>query len=245
MMIGGLFIALVVGAQPQARPSPDPRAAHIDAVTRYGVAVMNVRRDRLLTAAKQLEAIAKEDPDAVAPLRELVIVYRQLGREPDAIRVGREVLKKDPKDVDTAHTLARLLFDAGELKEAAAIAKIAVEFDFPPERADRAVAMCRDLASICEKANDLASAEAALRKAIGWVTERRKEVLEEGAFGPKEADTAAAECLERLGKILTRRKDFSGAADAFTAAAKLYADPKKVNDGASAARLNWNLSGAL
>jgi tetratricopeptide (TPR) repeat protein len=244
-MLTGLLVALALGGQPQVRPAPDPRAAHIDAVTRYGVAVMNIRRDRLLTAARQLEAVAKQEPDAVAPLRELVSVYRQLGREPDAIRVAREVLKKDPADVDTAHTLARLLFDAGELKEAVAGAKIALEGEFPARRADKAVAMCRDLATICEKADDLATAEAALKKAVEWVTDRRREVLTAGAFRPAEADTAAAECLERLGKVLTKRGSYGDAADAFAAAAKLYADPKKVNDAASAARLDWNLATTL
>jgi tetratricopeptide (TPR) repeat protein len=246
-MVSGLLVALALGAPPESTPTarPGSSAAHLDAVTRYGVAVMNAHHDRLLTAAKQLETAAKQDPDAVAPLRELVRVYSQVGREPDAIRVAREVVKKDPKDVDTAHRLAKLLFDAGELKEALAVAKAAVEVELPADRADKAVAMCRDLATIAEKANDLASAETALRKAVAWVTDQRKEVVAAAAFAPVDADLAAAECLERLGKVQTKRGNFGDAAESFSAAAKLYADPLKVNDAASAARLDWNLSGVL
>jgi tetratricopeptide (TPR) repeat protein len=238
-MVTGLLLALAVGAPPTPNPiSPD---AHKDAIARFGVAMWNLRRERLLTAVKQLEAAAKQDPDATAPLRELVRVYSQIGREPDAIRAAREVLKRDPQDVDMAHALAKLLFDAGDTKEAIAVAKLAAESTLTADRADTAVALYRDLASLCEKVNDHETAEIALRKAVVWLTEKRKFVIAAGAFTPKEADTAAAECLERLGKVQTKRGNFGDAIESFTAAAKLYSE--KANDVASAARLEWNLSG--
>src|SRR5438067_1183227 len=105
-------------------------------------------------------------------------------------------------------------------------------------------AALRDLATLCEKANDPAAAEAALRKAVELVVEKRKDMIAAAAFTPKEADTTAAECLERLGKVLTKRGKFADAAAAFESAAKLYADPK-ANDPSAAARLAWNLSGVL
>ena len=61
-----------------------------DALARYGAAVWDARRDRLLSAAKGFEAAAKQDPEATAPLKELVRVYVQLGREPEAIRIARK-----------------------------------------------------------------------------------------------------------------------------------------------------------
>ncbi len=244
-MLPGLLVAFTLGAPPADPPPirlPGAPESHKDAVAKFGAAVWNVRRERLLTAAKQLEATAKQDPDATAPLRELVKVYSQIGREPDAIRVAKQVLAKDPQDTDTAHLLARLLFDAGELKEAVAAAKLAAEGTFPIDRADKAVAVYRDLATLCEKANDPAAAEIALRKAIELLVEKRKEVIAAVAFTPKEADTTAAECLEGLGKVQTKQRKFADAAAAFESAAKLYADPR-VNDRDSAARLGWNLSG--
>ena len=215
---------------------------HKDAVARFGAAVWNVRRERLLTAARQLEAVARQEPEAVAPKRELIRVYSQIGREPDAIRIAKQVLERDPRDVDTAHTLARLLFDMGELKEAVAVAKLAAQETLPIERAEKAVAMYRDLATLCEKADDSATAAFALGKAVELLVEKRKEVLAAGAFTPKEIDTAAAECQERLGKVLTKQRKFEDAAIAFEAAAKLFADPR-INDPSAAARLAWNLSG--
>src|SRR5262249_13731935 len=149
-MIPGLLVALALCAPP-APTSPSPAASsesHKDAVAKFGAAVWNMRRDRLLTAAKQLEGAAKLDPDATAPLRELVRLYPQIGREPDAIRVAKQILAKDPHDTEIAHALARLLFDAGELKEAVAAAKLAAEATFPAEQADKAVAVFRDLAAL-------------------------------------------------------------------------------------------------
>jgi tetratricopeptide (TPR) repeat protein len=247
-MVAGLFVGAVlcVAAEPEAPPrAPGMAAAHKDALAKYGSAVWNLRRERLLTAAKQLEAAAKEDPEAVEPLRELVKLYAQLGREPDAIKLARKVLDKDPDDHDTAVLLARLLFDAGELKEAVAAAKLAADSSTLAERPEKAVRVYRELAALCEEAKDFRAAEDALRKAVELVTDRRAEVIAASAFTPKEADSEAADCLERLGHVLVKREKFGLAAEAYESAAKLYADPKKADDPGAAVRLNWNLSGAL
>jgi len=245
-MVAGLLVALALGAPPVESPTlrtPTTTEAHKDAVTKFGLAVWNIRRERLLTAVKQLETAAKTDPDANAPLRELVRLYSQIGREPEAIRVAKQIIARDPQDVDIAHALARLLFDAGEVKDAVAAAKLAAEGPLPTDRADKAVAIYRDLATLCEKANDPAAAEIALRKALVWLTEKRKEVIAARAFSPHETDTLAADCYERLGKVQTKLRKFDDAVEAFNAAAKLYADPLRANDTASAAKLAWHLSG--
>ena len=70
------------------------------------------------------------------------------------------MIEKDPEDYDTAALLARLLFDAGELKEAVAAAKLAAASPAPPEKPAPALRVYRDLATLCEKAGDLAAAEA-------------------------------------------------------------------------------------
>src|SRR5205085_839810 len=100
---------LGVGAPPDV-PNVAPRTEERkDALAKYGAAVWDARRDRLLSAAKGFEAAARQDPEAAAPQKELVRIYVQLGRDPEAIRAARKVLEKDPHDADTAHTLARLL----------------------------------------------------------------------------------------------------------------------------------------
>jgi tetratricopeptide (TPR) repeat protein len=250
-MIAGLFVGAVLCAAEPETPKLTPPAApgmseaHRDALARFGAAVWNLRRERLLTAAKQLEGVAKADPDAVEPLKELARLYAQLGREVEAIRVAQKALQKDPTDHETAILLARLLADAGELKDAVAAAKLAIESKTLPETPAKAVRAYRDLAALCEKAKDLAAAETALGKAVELLVDQRADVIAALAFTPKEADSEAADCLERLGRVRVKRGSFDTAAEAFEAAAKLYGDPKKADDPASAARLSWNLSGAL
>ena len=245
-MVAGLFVGAVlcVAAEPDTPPAGASEARR-DALARYGAAVWNLRRERLLTAAKQLEAAAKDDPDATEPLKELARLYAQLGRDPDAIRAARKVLAKDPTDADTAALLARLLSDAGDTRGAVAAAKLATESVALADRPDKAVRVLRELAAVCEKADDLAAAEAALRKALELVTDGRGAAIKAAAFTPREADTEAANAFERLGHVLVKRGKFDLAADAFASAAKLFADPRKADDPLGAARLGWNLSGAL
>jgi tetratricopeptide (TPR) repeat protein len=245
-MFPGLLLGVLMGAPPDPETRlPTVPESHKDALARFGAAVWNLHRDRLVTAARQLEEVMKKDPDATAPLKELIRVYSLIGREPDAIKIAKRILEKDPHDFDVAHSLSRLLFDAGELKEAVAAAKLAAESPIPLSRAETAVGVYRDLATLCEKANDPATAAIALKKAIALVVDKRKEVLASGAFTPSEADTAAAECLERLGKVQTKLKKYDEASTSFTAAARLFKDPLKANDPSAAARLDWNLSGVL
>jgi tetratricopeptide (TPR) repeat protein len=112
-------------------------------------------------------------------------------------------------------------------------------------RPEQALAVYRDLATLLERAGDPAAAEAPLRKALALIAAKRKTMIAATGFTPKEADAEAAETYERLGKILVKAKKAEPAAEAFRAAHALYADPRRVNDPAAAARLDWNLSGAF
>ena len=244
-MYSGLLAGalLGVGAPPDAAGVGPRTEPHMDALATYGAAVWNARRDRLLRAAAGFEAAAKQDPTATAPRKELVRLYAQLGRDTEAIRLARQVLDADPDDVETAHTLARLLFDGGEVNEAVAVAKRAAESPTLAGRPDQALAVYRDLATLCDRAGDPASAEAALRKALARLTENRKAVLASGLFSPRELDAECADTHERLGKLLVKQAKFDAAEAEFKAAHALYSDPTRADDPYSAARLDWNLSG--
>ncbi|MBY0455712.1 MAG: hypothetical protein K2V38_00080, partial [Gemmataceae bacterium] len=208
-MGAALIVGVLLGVAGQPDPTDTPRSPGMpdekrDALARYGSAVWNLRRERLLTAVRQLEAAVQADPDAAEPRRELARLYAQLGRDLEAIRTARKVLDKHPADYETALLLAKLLADAGELEDAVSAAKLATESPALGERPDRAVRALRELAALSEKAGAIPTAEAALRKAIEFVTDKRAEVVKAGAFTPKDADLAAAECLERLGHVLVK-----------------------------------------
>ncbi|QDU21152.1 tetratricopeptide repeat protein [Urbifossiella limnaea] len=242
-MSPGLFAGLLLLAPPD--PPREWSPAHRDAVARYGAALLQSRRDRLLTAAAGFEKAAKDDPAATEPLMELVRIYSQSGREPDAVRAARTVLERDPANTAAGLALARLLFGLGELGEAATVAKgVAggMNADATPERV---VTACRDLGTILEKANDAAGAADALGRARDVLIQHRKRLVVPGGFSATEADTALADCHERIGKALVAQKKADAAAESFRAAHAIYADSKRLNDASAAARLDWNLSGAL
>ncbi len=238
-------VLLLSPSQPPAAPAPDWSPAHRDALARYGAGLMQTRRDRLLTAAAAFEKAAKDDPDSTEPLKELVRLYNQIGREPDAVRAARTVLERNPADHDTAHTLARLLYELGELPEAVSVARSAAAGIDPARRPEKALALYRDLGTLLEKATDPAGAEAALTRARDVLVTHRKQLVVPGRLTPTEADTALADTQERLGKALVAQKKTDAAVAAFRAAHALFADPKRLNDRAAAARLDWNLSAAL
>jgi tetratricopeptide (TPR) repeat protein len=250
MLSGVVVIALLLSDgqpsphPPAASPQPSPSPARRDALARYGAGLWKARRDRLLSAARAFEAAANADPDATAPRRELVRIYSLIGREPEAIRIARGILEDDPDDADTAHRLANLLVDAGELKEAAEFARMAVagvEEEMPP---DRALALYRDAATILDRAEDSGGAAEVLQYALDLLVDGRKEVLASGLYTRQEIDAEAAEIYERLGKVHVKQRKPDEAIAAFKAAYKLSADRTRANDPGAAARLDWNLSSA-
>ena len=234
-MSAGLIVAVLLG--PGTPPADAPAEARRDALTRYGLALWQVRRDRLLSAARSLETAARQDPDSTAPLKELVRVYTHLGRDPEAIRAARRVLDKNPTDADTAHALARLLHDAGDLKEAVAAARLAADSPELADRPDKTLVVYRELATLLDSSGDPAAAADALRRAVELLTVRRKAVVGSGLFTAKEVDAELAETQERLGKVLVKAARFDAAAEAYLAAHKLHTNP------GDQARLDWNLSG--
>lgn len=230
-MVAGLVVAVAVWGMTPAGPG-DSRN---EALARYGAAVWQARRDRLMSAADSFERAARLDPAAVAPRRERVRVLARLGRDPEAVRTARAVLAADPADVATAHLLAELLADAGEPAEAVAVLKRAAGHLDPDARPDRALAVLRDLATLHQKAGDPAAAVAPLKQAADLFGPGRQRVIRSGMYTAAEADAAAAESYERLGQALVKAGRAGEAADPFRAAARL-AGPT------DAARLGWNLS---
>jgi tetratricopeptide (TPR) repeat protein len=241
MFVG--LLSLCLAAPPEEPLQPAASEAHKSALAQFGAGLWQARRERLLTAAKTLEAAAKQDPDSTAALKELISIYARIGREPEAIRAARNVLEKNPTDADTAHKLSRLLADVGEPVEAATFAKVAAEHIDPVEWPEKALAIYRDLAALEDRNGGAVGAARAWRLALDLLVNRRKAVLATAAWTPRELDADTADAYERLGKSLVKAGVAGEAAAAFEAAHKLYLE--KLNDRPSAARLDWNLSSAL
>lgn len=233
------LLLLAVLAAPASADELD--AARRDALARYGAGLLKARNDLPVQAVKQFEAAAKADPTSPAPHRELVKLYADLGRDPAAIRAARKALELDPADADTAHALGKLLYDGKKFADAAAALKQAAES--PRAAPVKRFGVLRDLARAREAAGDWAGAEEALRSALAVAADHRAALLKAAAYpSPADLDQAAAAVRERLGQSLVEQRKFSEASAAFREAAKQFTAagaPK------AAARLGWNLSGAL
>lgn len=221
-----------------AGPLSADEANRRDALAHFGTARLRTRTDNPVAAAKHLEAAAKLDPAAVAPRRELVSVYADLGRDAAAIRTARDVLAADPQDADTAHHLAKLLFAVKRYAEAADVLAAAVDSPRLRTRATKRLALRIDLARCRDKAGDAAPAWQAVRDLLRTAEDQ---LLREG-FKPAELAHEAATAAEKHGRALALAKRYDAAAAAFRDARDLYADPKQANDRAGAARLHWNLA---
>ena len=121
----GWFIPLLAAAdipvptQVSAPPLSLTDRSHRDALAHFGSGRIKARSDDNISAAKMLERSIRLDPVAIEPRKDLVKVYIELGRDSAAIRIAREVLAKDPNDVDTVHQLANLLYVSRRYKAAA------------------------------------------------------------------------------------------------------------------------------
>ncbi len=245
--VAGVIVLSVVarGAEPPPvrvppRPlSPDEIAGR-EALANFATARLRLKSDNTLAAARHLEAAAKLDPTAVAPRRDLVSVYADLGRDAAAIRTARDVWKADPQDADTAHHLAKLLFEVKRYTEAADVLTAAIDSPRLAMRATKKLAMRTDLARCRDRAAD-PSAAAAWQAVREWLRTGEDHLLKEG-FKPAEIAHEAATAAEKHGRALVAARQFAAAADAFRTARDLYADTKLANDRAGVARLHWNLA---
>ncbi|OWK35888.1 TPR domain protein [Fimbriiglobus ruber] len=248
MLLGLLFPAIAGAADsvPErvpAAPLTDAEAARRDALTRYGVGVLRGRNDLPVRAMKEFEAAAKADPTAAAPPRELVKLYANFGRDAAAIRAARTVLDLDPTDADTGQTLGRLLFEAKKFAEAAAVLGRAADSPRLATAPARRLGILQDQARALEKAADWAGAETTLRAAVQLASGQRDELLKSTTFPtPADLGREIGATQEHLGQSLVEQKKFPQAVEAFMTAARTFAEN---GDATGAARVHWNLSGAL
>jgi tetratricopeptide (TPR) repeat protein len=215
---------------PPPVPPPADEAARRDALTRYGVGLLRARDGLPVQAIGEFEAAAKADPVSPGPLRPLVRLYAEVGRDAAAVRTAERVLELDPDDADTAHALGKLLHDAKRYADAARRLRQAADSPRVANRPAKRYGILRDLARACAAADDWAGAEAALRTAEQVLTKL------------PDRDRETAVVREKLAEALAGQKKYAEAAAAFREAHELFA---KAGDEASAARLDWNLSGVL
>jgi tetratricopeptide (TPR) repeat protein len=223
--------------QPPAPPGEADRLAR-EARTRFGLAMLQRRQDRLLEAVQLLEEAVRLDPSAAAPRKSLIPLYLTLGRTADAVALARQVVERFPADGDTWNILAEVLRDQGEPAEAVAALRHAVDSPALAERPVNHLDLLLKLGRWCDDAHDWAGAEAAYRRAAGLATDGRDRLLRAGSFTRAELAAEAAHALEEVGRACLNGRRFAEAVGAFRQAQAV----SRGDDPARALRLNWNLA---
>ncbi len=253
-------VALVAGAA-AAQQSPEGRPAFAeagtptttevarrkadalkrDAVALYAVGLLHRRQDRLVEAAKVLEKALGLDPDSAEVRKMLLPVYMALGRDDEALALGRDVLKADPTDVMAALQTARLLRGMNKFPEAiSALQKASVgkEAEAKPEGL---LLMLSDLYEMQERGGDFAAGAATQERLIAAVAAHRERLLFGNGFTKDDLQTTLAKAHERLGKCLVRTKEYAKATAAFRAARDTLLTVSDPDAHRLAARINWNV----
>ncbi len=215
--------------------------ARRDALAQFGSGRIKARADDSVGAAKKLEAALKLDPDAVEPRRDLVAIYIDLGRDAAAIRTAREVLAKNPSDVDTAHQLANLLYTSHRFKDAADVLDSALPSPKLSMRTTKNLAILLDRAR-CRSRTDDARRTAEAWQDVRQFLESKQDLLRKDSFTKKELAAESAAAAEHHGRALIKLKKFGEASHSFKSAHAIFADPHGANDPAGVARSHWNLA---
>ncbi len=212
-----------------AAPTDDARR---EAQARFGYAVLLRGRDLPAKALAQLEVAARLDPESLEVARDRLRLYVTFGRHADATRTARAILARDPDDVTTAQTLAKIAHEGNNDAEAVTVLRAALTRPGLAKPSLRRYGVLRDLSAVAT--TDAAARELALRGLVALMADEAAMLADSPYFDtPAELAAATAARREQLADTLLTQKKFAEAE-------ALY---RTLNGALGPARLAWNLSG--
>jgi tetratricopeptide (TPR) repeat protein len=179
----------------------------------------------LKNAIEQYQKITQQDPKDTESLAMLARLYRVSHDEVAAEKAYRQVLALDPDDEDSLNGLAMVYADRGDIPNAIAMLKQAIEKNPDP----RMVVM---LAEFYEQTKDFANAADTMKQALALTNDNRvRQALAIDLYAAGRFDEAVTAFQElatddpryaklqlQIAEILERKHDFTGAAAALAKA---------------------------
>jgi tetratricopeptide (TPR) repeat protein len=223
-----LAVALAAALALPARADDDrARARRLtwEGAALYGLATLQQREDRLVSACRTLEDAVRLDPEAIAPRAALIPLYAALGRPDDAAKTAAAVVAMDPAQGPTWLALARLQHDLGRTDEAVATLQKCVAHAALANQPGARAAAAREMGRLLGPAH-AAAAAAAYRLALSLYG-----TLPPGAAPPADV----AEAAEGLGRAAARAGQAAEALKAYDQASAAY---DQAGDRARSARIN-------
>ncbi|WP_020472761.1 tetratricopeptide repeat protein [Zavarzinella formosa] len=256
------FVALLVvvgntSAQqtPEGRPAflepGTPSQAELDrqkadnllreARTLYGVGVLHRRQDRMIEATKMLEKALAADPESTEIRKTLIPLFITLGREDEALALGREVLRSRPTDVGVSFQTARLLRGAGKFPEAISVLQRASQGKEAEAKPEGLLLMLSDLYDLHERDENYAAGADAQERIILTIAAHREQLLFGNGFTKDDLLNTLAKAHERLGRCCLHTKNYARATTAFRTARDTLMKVDDPDARRLAGRINWNI----
>lgn len=213
-----------------------------DALAQYGVGVIRHRQERLIDALNTLEKARALDPESLEIRRALVPLLATLGRDEEALAAARQVIDREPFDLETAFQLARLLRSGGQSTEAIPVLQQAVGGKEAGDRPERLLIILAELIDLCEKQGDFAGAARAHDQLIGTITGKREQLLYGNGLTREELQATLARAYEGLGRACVTVKEYDRAAAAFRGARETLLKCEDARARHQAVRISLNMS---
>ena len=213
-----------------------------DARAQFGVGIMSLRHEKLLEALGTLEKAARLDPDSLEVRRALIPLYTTIGRDDAARTLARQVLDREPFDLDVAFQYARLLRADGHSAEAIPVLQKAVGGKDAAQRPERLLFVLSDLFAMLEKQDDFAGAARAQERIIKTITEKREQLLYGNGFTREDLQASLARAYESLGRACVKAKEYDRAVTAFKGARDTLLKSDDPESRHQAVRISLNVS---
>ena len=213
-----------------------------DARTQYGLGIGSLRQEKLIEALGTLEKAAKLDPDSLEVRRALIPLYTTVGRDDAARTLARQVIDRDPYDLDVAFLYARLLRADGRTAEAIPLLQKAAGGKDAAQRPERLLFILSDLFDLLHKQGDFAGAAKAQDGVIKTIIEKREQLLYGNGFTREDLQASLARAYEGLGRACVKAREYDRAVTAFKGARDTLLKSDDPEARHQAVRINLNVS---
>ena len=172
----------------------------------------------------------------------LIPLYAIIGRDEEATTLARQVIDRDPFDLETAFQYARLLRADGRAADAIPVLQKAAAGKDAQERPERLLFLLSDLFDLLEKQGDFAAAAKAQDGIIRTITEKREQLLYGNGFTREDLQASLARAYEGLGRACVKTKEYDRAVAAFRGARDVLLKCEDPEARHQAVRISLNVS---
>lgn len=205
-----------------------------ESLDQYLHGLIELGANRPVEAIGFLEKALQLDPEALPPKRALVWAHHQLYRRDEVIRLGTEILNRDPDDISLALTVAASLTVRGQEKEAGDLLEKLLKAEKVQESLSLRMDVLGEIANLRRDTRQWKASEEALTELVGLLDKPELTVL---GWSADRLTKWKAEALERIGRTRVEQNNLDGALQS-------YREARSVDPVASA-RLGLLLSNVL